>query len=80
MSDDGDAPENRADRPRGPWSDKGYNMLAISIAVGVALGAGIGTSLDNAAMGIAIGTAVGVAFSTVFGFGAGKDDEDESEG
>jgi len=79
VSDDGDGrrPEASKDdgRAPGPWSDKGYNKLALGIAIGVVIGAGIGTSLGNPAMGIGIGLALGIAFAMAFGYGAGKDDD-----
>lgn len=79
VSDDGDRPDPGAQdddgRPAGPWSDKGYNKLALGLAIGAVLGVSIGTSLGNPAVGIGIGLALGIAFAMAFGYGAGKDDD-----
>ncbi len=79
VSDDGDRPGSGAqgddERPAGPWSDKGYNKLALGLAIGVVFGASIGTALGNPAMGIGIGLALGIAFAMAFGFGGGRDDD-----
>lgn len=81
VSNDDDAPESGArgegDRAPGPWSDKGYNKLALGLAIGVVLGAGIGTVLGNATAGIGVGLALGIAFAMALGYRGGKDDEDD---
>ncbi|SDQ73778.1 hypothetical protein SAMN04489765_1643 [Tsukamurella pulmonis] len=83
VSNDGDGPtsgkQGDEERTPGPWSDKGYNKLALGLAIGAVLGVAIGTSLGNPAVGIGIGLALGIAFATAFGYRAGGDGEDDED-
>lgn len=76
MSDDGDR-RGSGERPKGPWSDKGYNKLALGIALGVVLGAVIGAVMNNIGLGIPIGLALGIALAGAFGYRSGTEDDDD---